>query len=205
MNEAMNEKTVKLRNIGLAADGREILRNLSMTIQPGDRFALMGPSGIGKTTLLYVLAGLRQSTDGEVIRDKGLKISMVFDQESLYPQKSCRENIELGVPWNTTSKKERKEMSEHWGRIFDCSSFMDQKASTLSNGQRKRCALARAMMKQPDLLLLDETFHALDPDLRIGLMTVLLALQKKYGFALVFATHQESDAELLQAKVIRIE
>ncbi len=191
---------VSLENIHIDLDGKPILDHFSFQIERGQRIALMGPSGVGKSTLLKVLAGLLEPTEGKVSR-KG-SVSMVFDQDALYPMLSCLENIELGIDFSTTPLTTRRAMAKHWIQVFDCQSFWKQKANTLSAGQRKRTGLARAMMKEPDLLLLDETFHALDESLRQQLMETLLALQNQMHFALVFSTHDIAEAEFLKAEVL---
>lgn len=130
---------------------------------------------------------------------------MVFDRDGLYPMLTGSENVELGVDWSKMKKAARWQEAENWIKVFDAESFAHQKTRTLSAGQRKRIALARAMMKDPNLLLLDETFHALDKTLRLQLMETILKLQKEMGFALVFATHDPTEAELLDAQVLYLE
>lgn len=191
---------VSLEDISINLDGKTILDHFSLQIERDQRIALMGPSGVGKSTLLKVLAGLLEPNEGRVHRQG--KVSMVFDQDELYPMLSCFENIELGIDFSKTPLNQRRSMTKHWIQVFDCQSFWNQKASTLSAGQRKRTGLARAMMKEPDLLLLDETFHALDETLRQQLMETILALQAQMHFALVFSTHDVAEAEFLKAQIL---
>lgn len=191
------------KGISKAFDGKTIISNFDMEIQPDERIALMGPSGSGKTTILKIIAGIVEPDQGEVSSAKN--VSMVFDGDDLYRELSAYRNIELGIDFSKTNKKERKEKVMYWAERFSCLSFLDQLASTLSAGQRKRVALARAMMKDPDILLLDETFHALDPELRQEIMTTLMELLHERHFALVFATHHEEEAKMLDARVIEFE
>lgn len=203
MNRPEDRKPiVKMKNVQIEAGGRILIPSCSLDLYGGQRIALMGTSGIGKTTLLKVIAGILPVPSGTLIRNGS--VSMVFDQDGLCPDLSARENIELGLPWTRHNKEERKHKAEEWGTFFGCEAFLDQKVSTLSAGQRKRTGLARAMMKEPDLLLLDETFHALDPNLRKQLGQKILELQKKHGFALVFATHNEREADFLNAQIVEL-
>lgn len=198
----LKEKVVEIEEVRVELEGKTILNNLSLTIYHNQRIALVGPSGVGKSTLLKLLAGLIEPNQG-LIKRYG-SVSVVFDEDRLYPMLSCLENIELGVDFSKTSYKSRHEWAKHWIRIFDCQTFWKQKAHTLSAGQRKRTGLARAMMKKPDLLLLDETFHALDKTLREQLMETILSLQEEMNFALVFSTHDLEEAQFLQAEIFEL-
>lgn len=194
---------VGLQNVSVVIDEKVILRDLSLQIYTGDRIALVGPSGIGKSTLLKTIAGLLTPAEGK-IKVCG-NVSFVFDDNKLYPLLSALENIELGVDFSRVTGKERKKKAARWASVFSCTAFLQQKCQTLSAGQRKRTALARAMMKEPQILLLDETFHALDPELRLELIDALLKLQKEMGFAIVFATHDLREVDLLHADLLKLE
>lgn len=194
---------IQINDVTVEFDGKLVLDHITLCLERGQRLALMGPSGVGKSTLLRLLAGLVEPTSGNVER-RG-SVSMVFDRDGLYPMLTGSENVELGVDWAQMKKTRRRQEAGNWIHIFDADSFAHQKTRTLSAGQRKRIALARAMMKKPDLLLLDETFHALDKTLRLQLMETILRLQKEMGFALVFATHDPAEAELLDAQVLYLE
>lgn len=197
------EVVAGLEQAGIELDQKKILEGIDLKIYPASRIALMGESGIGKSTILKLLAGILEPTEGKVVRPE--RISMVFDQEGLYPMLSAMTNIQLGIDWSACSRKERKEKAQKWGELFNCESFWDQPVSTLSAGQRKRIALARAMMKEPQLLLLDEIFHALDSQLRIQIMETVKDICQKKQIALVFATHDPSEAEFFGAEIFQLE
>ncbi len=196
------EPLFTLKDADIEAGNRLLIENCSLTLHPNDRFALMGSSGIGKTTLLRVIAGILPPASGKFSRNGS--VSMVFDQDGLYPDLSARTNIELGIPWTQSNKTTRQQLAAKWGEFFGCDDFLDQKVSTLSAGQRKRVGLARALMKEPKILLLDETFHALDPSLRLQLQKKVLELQGRAGFALVMATHDIREAQGLQADLLEL-
>lgn len=193
-------KLIEILQASVCYKHRQVFTQLSLTLYGDDRIALMGPSGSGKSTLLKLIAGLVEPSAGTVTGHT--PVAMVFDSDALYPSLSCFENIELGVNWADIPKKQRQKLVEYWADVFECREFLYQKTRTLSAGQRKRTALARAMIKDPQILLLDETFHALDPSLRRQLQAKILELQKVHHFALVFATHNIEEARELDAQVL---
>lgn len=197
------ELVASLSHTGIELDQKKILEGIDLKIYPDSRIAVMGESGIGKSTILKILAGILEPTEGEVLRPE--KISMVFDQEGLYPLLSAMTNIQLGIDWSACPRKERKDKARKWGKMFNCESFWDQPVSTLSAGQRKRIALARAMMKEPQLLLLDEIFHALDGKLRTQIMETVKVICQEKQIALVFATHDPAEAEFFEAQIFQLE
>lgn len=182
---------------------KQILKEFDLQIYAGDRIALMGSSGSGKTTLLKIIAGIVRPDQGAVTENQN--VSMVFDGDDLYREMSAYRNIELGLDFSKSNKKERKDKVMRCALLFSCQTFLDQVVSTLSAGQRKRVALAKAMMKEPKILLLDETFHALDPILRQEIIQTILDLQQSEHFAIVFATHHEEEAQMLKAQVIQFQ
>lgn len=192
----MNQNdAIQLVDVNKSFHDKPVLEHINLTVPEGSRVALMGPSGAGKSTLLKLIAHLIQPDTGTVITQADQqKISLVFDRDYLYEWMSCRENIELGLEQTRKNRKISKERAEKWGAFFNCSSFLDQKAGTLSAGQRQRTSLARAMMKEPEILLLDESFRSLDESLRRELMDKLIKLQKEQGFTIVAATHSSLEA-----------
>lgn len=195
-----NDLVYYAEHIRKAFGSKVIFEDLNLKLWRNDRIALMGPSGSGKTTILKMIAGLVKPDLGTHVW-RGT-VSMVFDEDDLYPALTAFRNIELGTNWGYSEKKERQDAVKEWAQIFECEEFLNQTVSTLSAGQRKRVALARAMMKEPQVLLLDETFHALDPSLRQQIISTLLILQRQHGFALVLATHHEEEATAMQARTI---
>lgn len=185
-------------------DGQTVLRDVSFVIPQGGRSVLLGPSGAGKSTILQLLAGLKKPDAGEVICT-ARRISYVFDRPMLYDALTCLENIECGLPMGRKQKKQIEQKALHWASIFQCTSFLHQKASTLSAGQRQRTALARAMMKDPDLLLMDESLGALDGALRWQLMASLIRLHEEKAFTMVYVTHSFEEALTMGEHVFLVE
>lgn len=194
----------EFRHVTKAFDGQMVLKDASFVIPEGGRSVLLGPSGAGKSTILHLLAGLKNPDEGEVICG-AKRISYVFDRPMLYDALSCLENIECGLPMRAGRKNEIEAMALRWAAVFQCTAFLHQKASTLSAGQRQRTALARAMMKEPDLLLMDESLGALDGTLRWQLMASLMRLHEEKNFTMVYVTHTFEEALTMGEHVFLVE
>lgn len=193
-----------LRGVSKSFGEQKVLQNVDLQLACGSRTVLIGPSGAGKSTLLRLLARLERPDEGSIT---GLpeRISFVFDRDNLYESMTALENIACGLPQKAGRKKEIAPLAEKWAKRFCCSGFLHQKAKTLSAGQRQRTALARAMMKDPQLLLLDESFSSLDGALRQQLYALLLQIQKEKHFTLVCITHSLEEAFYLNSDVLLAE
>lgn len=183
-----------------ARDGKIILNEVSATVQAGERIVLFGPSGAGKSTLMKTAAGLLTPDKGDVI-NRAQRVSIVFQKEGLFPEISCWKNISYGLESGRFPESVIKEKTEHWAEVFCCSQFLDQKTSTLSGGEQQRAALARAFLKDPDLLLMDESFSSLDFSLHRELLDRILQLQKEKGFTVLYTTHDREDLERFPTQV----
>ena len=186
-------------NFNYASD-QPVLKDLSLQINGGERWAVIGRSGSGKSTLLQLLAGLIQPMEGHVqYQGKELlapdaSIQMVFQTYGLFPWKTVAENIELPLRLQGLGKQERelarKEMLHH----LQLENYADAYPQALSGGQRQRIALGRAMMTRPEVLLLDEPFSALDAFTRDTLQLFLMDLLQKHAMTSVLVTHQIDEA-----------
>lgn len=188
-----NGTIVTLRDVQVFAEGKNILNSVSATLSKEKRVVLFGPSGAGKSTLLKVIAGLIPVSQGEIDRNVS-RISMIFQKPYLFEKLSGRENISYGLNKRFYCSDEIQKRTEEWIRFFSCEDFVDQKVSSLSGGEKQRIALARAFVKEPELVLMDESFSALDSSLRQILWRRVLELQSKYHYGLVYVTHSLFEA-----------
>lgn len=185
---------VTLTNAALTRQGKEIFRDLSLTIAPADRIALLGPSGVGKSSLLSILAKQLPLTSG-TMRNDARQVVLMQQRPALLPWLSAWDNVALGA--RLAGKLPDAAQIDALLESVGLTSSAQSKPHELSGGQQQRVALARALALSPDLLLLDEPFSALDPDVRGRLRTDLSALQQDAGFALVLVTHDAADADAL--------
>ena len=191
------------------------LDDVSLDIPPGEFLALLGPSGSGKTTLLRVLAGLDYPESGSVrqngrdllaIDARHRKVGLVFQHYALFRHLSVADNVAFGLrvrPWRTRPK--RADIAVRVERLLQRVQLQDMAKrypAQLSGGQRQRVALARALAVEPDLLLLDEPFGALDAQVRVSLRRWLRELHDEFGLTTVFVTHDQEEALELADRVV---
>lgn len=171
------------------------LRDVSMQIPEKQRTVFFGPSGCGKTTLLRMIAGLESITSGNIRIPPSLKISFMFQNDRLLDAISVKENIAYGIDQRTLSKSDLARKIEHTARLVGVASILEQKCKTLSGGQRQRISLARALIKEPDLLLIDEGLNSLDQTSKYELIATLIKLQETKQFTLLYVTHDAKEAK----------
>ena len=180
-------------------------------IGKGEFLAIMGSSGCGKTTMLRMLAGLEDPTEGHIHLD-GEKVNgkaawnrdtpMVWQSLALFPFLNVQENVEFGLRMRGTGKRERRERARKWLDKMQITEFADRNISQLSGGQRQRVALARSLVTEPKILLLDEPLSALDAHLKVRMQSVLSSLQKDLGITFVYVTHSLSEALSMADRVV---
>lgn len=175
-----------------------VFRSINLTMCHGDILVLLGPSGCGKSTLLRCIAGLEPLTAGNLVhgppRRSGLRSAFVFQEPLLLPWLDVRGNAALGLRYRRNRKAAARDAVDHVLEILGLVDFAGAMPHELSGGQAQRVGLARAVLTDPDLLLLDEPFAALDPVTRARLQDWLLALRLEHGFAAVFVTHDVAEA-----------
>lgn len=199
---------LKLQNISMSYGNSNsfILKDLSLEFEEGDCLAIVGSSGCGKTTLLSIIAGILEPTDGEVIFDnrnvKEVKgdISVVFQNYGLFPWKTVRKNIIL--PLQLKQAKKEYFLVDQIIEEFDLFKVRNSYPCQLSGGQRQRVALARALMSKPRLILLDEPFSAIDPIMREKLYKKLRRYFKEKGIMVVLVTHSVREAAYFGDKIL---
>jgi len=184
------------------------LENVNFDIRDKEFICLVGPSGCGKTTLLRIIAGLERATSGEV-RIDGKEITgpdpsrgMVFQEYSLFPWKTVVGNVAFGLEMRGVPKDRRLSIADEYIRLVGLEQFRDSYPYELSGGMRQRVAIARALANDPDVLLMDEPFGALDAQTRNRMQKELLALWEKTRKTIVFVTHSVDEAVYLSDRIL---
>jgi spermidine/putrescine transport system ATP-binding protein len=187
------------------------VQKLDFEIKKGEFLAIMGSSGCGKTTTLRMLAGLEAPTEG-VIRLSGKPINdlptwsrdtpMVWQSLALFPFLNVRENVEFALKMRGVGKAERRRRADQWLDRMQITEFAERNISQLSGGQRQRVALARSLVVEPEILLLDEPLSALDAALKVRMQSVLKNLQRETGITFVYVTHSQSEAFSMADRVV---
>lgn len=202
---------IEIRNLLVQRNGREVLNIHSLDIQRGETMAVVGPNGAGKSTLLLALAQLLKPAKGEIRFDgRSLlelneleyrrKISFVF-QSPLLLDMTVEENVGLGLRFRGAPKEQVKAEAAKWMMSLGVESLSTRRASQLSGGEAQRVSLARAFVLNPELLLLDEPFAALDPPTRAKLLEDLSALLAADQRTAVFVTHNLNEAAKLSHRI----
>lgn len=188
-----------LRGVGAGFDGRRILHGIDLTVRDGEFISIIGRSGCGKSTLLRMICGLVRPSEGE-LRVTG-SVSLGFQDSRLVPWLRVRENVTLGLPG---TRRERRRVTTEALSDVGLNGHADDWPSTLSGGQRQRVSLARALVRRPRLLLLDEPFGALDALTRLDMQDLLAGLTRRMGCATLMVTHDVSEALRLSDRVVVI-
>lgn len=185
-----------------AYDARKVLDDVSLTLDPGRVLGLLGPSGCGKTTLLHMAAGLLRPSLGSV-RNSFARSAVVFQEPRLLPWFDAGENMALGLRPQGVVRAERRRIVERLGsRLGLTNQDLARLPAELSGGMRQRVALGRALAVDPDVLLLDEPFSALDYGLRRNLQTLMLELAREKAIAVLFITHDLTEALRISDEVV---
>lgn len=182
------------------------LDNINLTIGDGEFFCIVGPSGCGKTTLLRILAGLEEASSGQISmkgsnNDRPLN-SMVFQEQSILPWMSVRDNVAYGLRMRGLSKKVRNEIANRYIEMIGLTNFANAYPCQLSGGMKQRVSVARAFANDPEILLMDEPFGALDEQNRIILQQELLRIWEMTKKTTVFITHSIDEALCLGDRVM---
>jgi ABC-type Fe3+/spermidine/putrescine transport system ATPase subunit len=199
----MSSPVLSLRQVSKQFPTHVAVRDLDLDVERGKLFALLGPSGCGKTTTLRMVGGFEQPTKGQVLlngediahrKPYERNVSTVFQNYALFPHMTARENIEFGLhrkgrggPQVARRVDEVLEMVQMQGKD-------DRKPARLSGGEKQRIALARSLVLEPEVLLLDEPLSALDPNLRKQVRVELKALQRRVGITFIMVTHDQEEA-----------
>lgn len=202
----MNNSILEIKNLKKMYhdDDDEIvaIEDISLNINKGEFISIVGPSGCGKSTLLSVLSNLEEKSNGEILLNKNLKIGYMLQKDSLFPWRTILENcltgLEITNSLNYTTKKRVIRLLETYG----LKEFMNKYPDSLSGGMRQRVALIRTLATNPDILLLDEPFSALDYQTRLALSDDVYKIIKDEGKTAIMVTHDLAEAISMSNRIV---
>ena len=183
---------------------------LNLVVNDGEFLVLVGPSGCGKSTSLRMLAGLEEIDAGRIligdkdvtnVAPKDRDIAMVFQSYALYPHMTVAENMGFALKIAGKSKEERDKRVREAAKLLDLEPYLDRKPKALSGGQRQRVAMGRAIVREPQVFLMDEPLSNLDAKLRVATLTQISALQRRLGITTVYVTHDQVEAMTMGDRV----
>lgn len=207
----MEKKLIEFKNIVKEFDGKLVLKGVSLDIYENEFVTLLGPSGCGKTTLLRILGGFLEPTEGHVLFDGQdiskvppykREINTVFQKYALFPHMNVYNNIAFGLK----IKKEPKDIIEQkvmrMLKLVNLEDYADRNVTEMSGGQQQRVAIARALVKNPRLLLLDEPLSNLDARLRLEMREEIRRIQQRTGVTTIFVTHDQEEALSISDRIV---
>ena len=184
------------------------IKDVSFDVNDGEFLVILGPGRCGKTVLLNIIAGLEQQTEGKVVYNgrewKGVnpEISMVFQKLALMPFKTVMENVELGLKFRGMSKRQRREIAQHYIELVGLKGFEKSYPTQLSGGMKQRVGIARAYAADPKLLIMDEPFGQLDAQTRYQMQEEILRIWEKEKRTVIFVTNNIEEACYLGDRII---
>lgn len=208
--EPSAQPLLEIRNVSKLFDGIAAVDNVSLTINKGEIFALLGASGCGKSTLLRLLAGFETPTKGQIILDGQdlantppykRPINMMFQSYALFPHMTVEQNIAFGLKQDGLPKAEINQRVHEMLELVHMQQYAKRKPHQLSGGQRQRVALARSLAKRPKLLLLDEPMGALDKKLREKMQLEVVDIIERVGVTCVMVTHDQEEAMTMAGRI----
>lgn len=224
----MATRGMEIKDITKRFGATEVLRGIDLHIEPGEFMTLVGPSGCGKSTLLRIIAGFEQQTEGSVaigerqidhLRPKNRGVAMVFQSYALYPHMSVFDNVAMPlvmrrmsffqrfpgigklIPGSRRIRRKIADEVEAVARQLEIDALLERRPNQLSGGQRQRVALGRAMVRQPDVFLMDEPLSNLDARLRVHMRAELAELHKRLGVTFLYVTHDQVEAMTMSSRI----
>ncbi|WP_018991170.1 ABC transporter ATP-binding protein [Aromatoleum toluclasticum] len=202
---------IELRDIAIHLPGKqrfEAVRNIGTTIAGGEFVSIIGPSGCGKSTLLNAVAGYlkpssgRLHVDGEAVSGPGSDRGMVFQHHSLLPWRTALDNVAFGLKMSGVGRRERRARAEEFLRLVGLAEFSDRYPAQLSGGMQQRVEIARVLINNPRVVLMDEPFGALDAQTRERMQQLLLEIWGRLQPTVLFVTHDIDEALVLSDRVL---
>ncbi len=207
----MSNAIIKLENISKSFGEEDILENFSVEIKRHAFVTILGPSGCGKTTTLRLIGGFERPTSGRILFDGEditdlppykRRLNTVFQKYALFPHMNVFENVAFGLSIKKVDKKEITERVSEVLKLVNLGGFEKRNISSLSGGQQQRIAIARALVNEPEVLLLDEPLGALDLKLRQEMQLELKKIQSKLGITFIYVTHDQEEALTMSDEII---
>lgn len=198
-----NNTIISFENVNKFYEDTHVLKNINFEIEKGKFYTLLGPSGCGKTTILRIIAGFTDVSNGKVtlngedvtnLPPNKRKVNTVFQDYALFPHMNVFENIAFGLRLKKTPENIIKEKVANALKMVQLSGYENREISQMSGGQQQRVAIARALVNEPEVLLLDEPLSALDLKLRTDMQYELRELQQRLGITFIFVTHDQEEA-----------
>jgi multiple sugar transport system ATP-binding protein len=202
--------TLSIRGVKKRYGVLEILSDIDIELDDGEFLVLLGPSGCGKTTLLNIIAGLSEASEGEIriggrlvnnVHPKDRDIAMVFQSYALYPNMNVAKNMEFGLSLRGVSKADRAAAIQRVAKLLQIEHLLSRKPSQLSGGQRQRVAIGRALVREPKVFLFDEPLSNLDAKLRVETRIEIKRLHQRLGTTIVYVTHDQIEAMTLATRI----
>src|SRR3954469_16021453 len=202
---------VELKHVSKSFGSTEVIRDVSLSIEEGEFAVFVGPSGCGKSTLLRMIAGLEETSAGEIFiggadvtdeepADRG--IAMVFQSYALFPHMTVAENMSFGLRMAHRPKAEIADKVGKAAKILRLDEYLQRKPGQLSGGQRQRVAIGRAIVRDPKVFLFDEPLSNLDAELRVQMRVEISRLHKELGVTMVYVTHDQTEAMTLADRIV---
>ncbi|MBR4233222.1 MAG: ATP-binding cassette domain-containing protein, partial [Bacteroidales bacterium] len=207
----MSEHIIEVQHLSKSFGNKKVLEDISFYIKKGEFITFLGPSGCGKTTLLRMIAGFLQPDEGTILMDgKDIaalpphkrELNTVFQRYALFPHLDVYENIAFGLKLKGVPEKEIDQRVRKVLKLVAMSDYEDRDIETLSGGQQQRIAIARAIVNQPKILLLDEPLAALDLKMRKDMQIELKEMHKKLGITFIYVTHDQEEALTLSDTIV---
>jgi len=209
----MNKVLVKLENVSKKYNDKYIIKNLSLDIYEGEFLTILGPSGCGKTTILRLISGLEEVTSGNVfIDDQDVtyidptkrEVNTIFQNFALFPHMTVKDNVGFGLKMKKIPKEEIEKKVKKALKLVKLEGFEERLPAQLSGGQQQRVAIARGIVMNPKVLLLDESLCSLDLKLKRQMQIELKKIQKKLGITFIYVTHDQDEALTMSDRIVII-